>query len=195
LFSTFPELRNIILPYCYDLIGLSSVVDPDYFLILNNKISVQELPLWRYRFFDSWLNPFAEAYPNLEERFDTLIQCVSSDVLVKVFPHRAHEIYTRTPPMKLQDLARYINAVPEYADRIIQRHQAIIQKALQEKTIIYQLDCLWDLLTHATSNKNQLNELLTSLINSLIASKDIYQISCYLACTPPNIETVIERLV
>ncbi|WP_238400587.1 hypothetical protein [Legionella bononiensis] len=188
----FPELRTTLIPFCYDLIGQSPTTEIDYYILLKNKLNVHQLPLKQFRlqtFYD--LIRLKLAYPNLEERLDTLLtlddarKC-SASVLVEVFPHKAHEIFNHSPPRRLYELSAYIEAVPEDADSIIQHHEMLIVSEMNPQSFPSDADYFWIIFKYAKRTKALLNDLVEPYLTT------IDFIIEYLACDPPEVESFFE---
>ena len=191
-YNKFPELRTTIIPFCYDLIGQSPTTNMDYYILLKNKLNVHQLPIEQFRLQTiADLTSLKLAYPNLEERLATLLTLVDAreldaSVLVEVFPHKAHDIFSHSPPWRLYQLSAYIEAVPEDADRIIQHHEMLILNEMNPQSFSSAAPYFWIIFKNAKSTKALLNDLVEPYLTTI--DRVIY----YLACDPPEIESFFE---
>ncbi|RUR16938.1 hypothetical protein ELY21_11825 [Legionella sp. km535] len=184
-YHKLPELRAVIIPYCYDLIGQSPIIDIDYYILLKDKLDLHQIPLEHFKLNYSL---FKWACPNLEERFDALLHTgFNAKSLLKVFPHRAHEIFSHFPPKDLYDLKDYITAVPEDADSIIQSHQSLLVNATNSKFFLIQIRYFWTVFKNAKTTKALLNDLIQPHLDSMDIIVD------YLACEPPEVEAFLKK--
>lgn len=184
-YHKLPELRAVIIPYCYDLIGQSPIIDVGYYILLKDKLDLHQIPVEHFKLNYSL---FKLAYPNLEERFDALLHTgFNATSLLDVFPHRAHEIYSHFPPKNLYDLKEYIAAVPEDADSIIQSHQSLLVSEINSKCFQIRKVYFWTVFKNANTTKAILNDLIQPYLDTMDS------IINYLACEPPEVEAFLKK--